>query len=246
MRIRRIRNRASGVRPRAAGARGAVRPLRACLLRAQAGDVDGPDRVISRPVTEAAVTMFWPGWISGMNGPEAFSFVWRSAYACLRWRRRRWRPRPSSPAASSSLAAPAFQPARRPTELAGQEGQVVAGVRVVRAPVPQAQLLLAVAVVVERGGDRRGRELHGDADLLEVGLDPLGERLEGQAVDGQLARVLQLDRRVGHAARGQAPPWRPRRRAWSPVRRAARRGACDGITPGACTEPSPASSSSPS
>src|SRR6185312_1963876 len=57
---------------------------------------------------------------------------------------------------------------------AGPEGQVVAGVRVVRTPQPDADLLLAATGQLQHGGDRCTLELGGDPGVLQVGLDPGG------------------------------------------------------------------------
>ena len=113
------------------------------------------------PVTEAAVTMFWRGCISGMNGPEALSLLEllvqgvplgrvadraRLVGHCVDRRARAVR-------ASRPLA-------DRPP---GSESEVVGGIREVRPPVPKAHLLLAVAVVVELGGDGGGGQVDRDA-----------------------------------------------------------------------------------
>src|SRR3954454_10936943 len=74
-------------------------------------------------------------------------------------------------------------------ELPGAERQVVLRVRVVRVPQPQTHLLLAGAIVLERGRRRAGHQFDLNTHLVEVGLDALGEWPEREPVRRQVARV---------------------------------------------------------
>ena len=150
----------------------------------------------TRSVTDTTAAA---GWNSGKNGPDSLSCCWNCSYSGARCgvvdgggRLLRHR---------LDLGCGALGPAgAQADESPGAEHEVVLRVRVVRVPQPQAHLLLAGAVVLERGRHRAGNQLDVDADLVEVGLDALGERPEGQPVHGEVARVLQLDGGIGAVA----------------------------------------------
>ena len=95
-------------------------------------------------------------------------------------------------------------PARpQPDQGPGQEVQVVARVREVRAPVPEPDLLLAAPVAVQRDLDRLALQLDRDPDLLQVLLDPGGQVAEVEPVHLDVAGVDQGQRRVAHTGGGQ-------------------------------------------
>src|SRR5215831_3201969 len=87
-----------------------------------------------------------------------------------------------------------LRPARAKTdELTRKEDEVVVRVGVVGSPQPQAELLVARAIVGESGRDGAARQVDLDADGLQVGLDLLRERAEGEAVQGEVARKAEID-----------------------------------------------------
>ena len=131
--------------------------------------------------------------------------------------------------ATVSISGPRPRPSRRAGRRRTRaEHEVVLRIRVVRVPQPQAHLLVARPVVLQRRGDRSRAELDGDADLLEVGGDALGDRPERQPVDGEVARVLELQGLALAARTWRAPPAPVRGRAGPRGPATASRGSASG------------------
>ena len=85
---------------------------------------------------------------------------------------------------------------RRPTDvkrdqLARREDQVVRGVRVVGRPEPDPERDLSGPELRLEGGRRRPGKRHIGSGCPQVGLHPLRERRERNAVDRQIARILE-------------------------------------------------------
>src|SRR5437667_8816618 len=88
-------------------------------------------------------------------------------------------------------------------ELSWEKDEVIVGVRVVGSPEPQAELFLARAVFSQRDRDRAASEVDLDSDLLQIRLDLLGERAEGETVEREIARKAEVDCRVRDSGGGE-------------------------------------------
>ena len=134
-------------------------------------------------------TIACAGWNSGKNGARWFMRRPICRKSAARWRRSTVRRAFFASAASCRvLAAPQFTRfAARPP---GSEDEVVVRVRVVRAPVRLAHLVLAGRVALEERVDGLPDERHLDADLGEVRLRLLRERRERDPVDRELGGVV--------------------------------------------------------